>query len=612
MLIVPDRSGPAHPRASSPPRELGSVRRTTSIDSSHPDGMSGPIEVDARARDLRTGEATWADEQRLRATLGADRVIVAVEAEPAEPRLARLVGASAGPGFRARMTELLPDHAERRTLLHTLLDDLPGASLVSGYAMQRTNPPVVPAGARAYTARHVQVAEDMCAGWASDATIVVTFRATGEIPHPIGPPAPTLERSGDPLSWHDMAPLPPESTRRRRRIDVLPPSEETGAWAFDSHFRDSYCDAEGARDCDPRVPRRRMDQRRRPASRRRAGPGARASLGGVPRRGRQCRSLGRSPAGRPSRRGAGRIRRYLHLHPSERLVPRPGRPRASPPPGRSRSGLLSLTPRAAGIPPPFTLSAMPNAPVPEPESGPPEAHHARQVAESFGSDAERYDRTRPRYPHALVERIVAASPGPDVLDVGCGTGIVARQFQAAGCRVLGVDPDPRMADFARRKGLEVEVATIETWESSGRTFDAVIAGQAWHWVDPVAGAATAADVLRPGGRLAVFWNVFQPSSDLAEAFSAVYRRVLPDSPFSRGAMPGLDELLGVLHQGGRGDRKGRRLRRPRAVALRLGPRLRPRRVAGRGADVRRSQPVPTGHAGRTAGGHRRRHRRGGG
>ena len=245
MLIVPDRAGPAQPRASSPPRELGSVRRTTSIDSSHPHGMSGPIEVDARARDLRTGEGTWADEQRLRATLGADRVIVAIAAEPAEPRLARLVGATAGPGFRARMTELLPDHAERRTLLHTLLDDLPGASLVSGYAMQRTNPPVVPAGGGGY-ARHVKVAEDMCAGWASDATIVVTFRATGEIPHPIGPPAPALERNGDPLSWHDMAPLPPESTRRRRRLDVLPPSEETRSWAFDSHFRDSYCDADGA------------------------------------------------------------------------------------------------------------------------------------------------------------------------------------------------------------------------------------------------------------------------------------------------------------------------------------------------------------------------------
>ena len=161
------------------------------------------------------------------------------------------------------------------------------------------------------------------------------------------------------------------------------------------------------------------------------------------------------------------------------------------------------------------------------------SHQYRQVAESFGVDPERYDRARPRYPDALVERIVAASPGPDVLDVGCGTGIAARQFQAAGGKVLGVEPDARMADFARRTGVEVEVATIEAWDPAGRQFDAVVAGQAWHWVDPVAGAARAAQVLRPGGLLAVFWNVFELPPEVAEAFAAVYRRVLPDSPLRR-------------------------------------------------------------------------------
>ncbi len=174
--------------------------------------------------------------------------------------------------------------------------------------------------------------------------------------------------------------------------------------------------------------------------------------------------------------------------------------------------------------------------------GPPlyasEPHQARQVAESFGSDAARYDRARPSYPDAMIERIVAGSPGPDVLDVGTGTGISARQFQAVGCRVLGVEVDPRMAEMARRSGVDVEVGAFETWSSAGRAFDAVVAGQAWHWVDPVAGAAKAADVLRPGGRLAVFWNVFEPPPDVGDAFSAVYRRVLPGSPFSRG-MPGL-------------------------------------------------------------------------
>lgn len=119
---------------------------------------------------------------------------------------------------------------------------------------------------------------------------------------------------------------------------------------------------------------------------------------------------------------------------------------------------------------------------------------------SFGSEAERYDRARPRYPDAMVRRIVAGSPGPDVLDVGCGTGIAARQFQAADCAVLGVEPDARMADLARQYGVEVDVATFEAWDPVGRAFDAVVAGQAWHWIDPVAGAAKAAQVLRPAGR----------------------------------------------------------------------------------------------------------------
>lgn len=158
----------------------------------------------------------------------------------------------------------------------------------------------------------------------------------------------------------------------------------------------------------------------------------------------------------------------------------------------------------------------------------PEATHAqREVAESFGVDAARYDRTRPRYPAALVEWIVGHSPGPALLDVGAGTGITSRAFRDAGCRVLGVEPDARMADFARATGIDVEVSTFEDWDPAGRTFDAVAAGQAWHWVDPVAGAAAAARVLRPGGLLALFWNAVAPRAAAVGAFADVMRRVLP-------------------------------------------------------------------------------------
>jgi SAM-dependent methyltransferase len=181
-----------------------------------------------------------------------------------------------------------------------------------------------------------------------------------------------------------------------------------------------------------------------------------------------------------------------------------------------------------------------------PEYGRPagrESHEARDIAESFGDDASRYDRTRPSYPTALIERITAASPGPGVLDVGIGTGIAARQLRAAGCRVLGVEPDARMAAVARQAGFEVDVSKFEDWDPAGRTFGTVIAAQAWHWVDPVAGAAKAAEALRPGGRLTVFWNVFGVPPEMRDAFGEVYRSVGTGLPFNPWARPLLDVYL---------------------------------------------------------------------
>lgn len=190
---------------------------------------------------------------------------------------------------------------------------------------------------------------------------------------------------------------------------------------------------------------------------------------------------------------------------------------------------------------------------PDPDRSP---HRHRHVAESFGAEAERYDRARPRYPRALVDRIAAAAPGPDVLDVGCGTGIAARQLRAAGCRVLGVDVDPRMAEQARRHGLDVEVAPFEAWDPAGRSFDAVVSGQTWHWVDPFAGAAKAAQALRPGGLLALFWNAGLPRPEVAAAFAEVCRRVVPDSLAARQwTVPPVDAYAALCAKAAEGLRE---------------------------------------------------------
>ncbi len=150
----------------------------------------------------------------------------------------------------------------------------------------------------------------------------------------------------------------------------------------------------------------------------------------------------------------------------------------------------------------------------------------RERSLSFGSEAARYDRARPSYPDALVDRLVAG--GADrVLDIGCGTAKAGRLFAARGCDVLGVEPDERMAAYAREHGIEVEVAPFEEWEPRGRRFDLAISAQAWHWVDPVRAIPKVAEALRPGGRLAVFWNR-KERDELSDAIDPLYERLAPE------------------------------------------------------------------------------------
>ncbi len=261
-MLLPEAAGPHDPVTNTPPRRPGSVRRTSSIDSARPFGLRADVLVEARARDLRTrgdGSAEVLGTATLRARIeGASRRLLSLETTPEVPALAALVGLRTSSGFRARLDEVAPSERDANSLLYLLLDDLPGASLVSGYAMQRGEEgqrkeggtaaaPLISAG---------MVRADICAGWANDATIMVTIRDKGVIPTPAGPPAPTLELADDPLAWHEMGPLPPHGMRRRRRLDIVAPTGDArylpgpgtagGRWELDAHFRDSYVDHAGA------------------------------------------------------------------------------------------------------------------------------------------------------------------------------------------------------------------------------------------------------------------------------------------------------------------------------------------------------------------------------
>jgi ubiquinone/menaquinone biosynthesis C-methylase UbiE len=130
------------------------------------------------------------------------------------------------------------------------------------------------------------------------------------------------------------------------------------------------------------------------------------------------------------------------------------------------------------------------------------------MAESFGTDAQRYDRARPGYPDELIERIVVASPGRDVLDVGCGTGRLTRWIaERLGPRgsVVGIDPLEHRISIARSHAgaARFEVGRAEdlgAFEDS--SFDAVCLSSVLHWVaDKASALAEIRRVLRPGGRV---------------------------------------------------------------------------------------------------------------
>lgn len=149
----------------------------------------------------------------------------------------------------------------------------------------------------------------------------------------------------------------------------------------------------------------------------------------------------------------------------------------------------------------------------------------RRRAESFGSVAELYDATRPSYPDELIEWLSRAGLGV-AADVGCGTGQVARLLTASGWKVVGVEVDERMAAVARSHGVDVQVSSFEQWQP-GQHFDLIASGQAWHWIDPDVGYRHAAELLRPGGHLGLFWNSYRYDASTQVVLESVVTRHAP-------------------------------------------------------------------------------------
>lgn len=139
-----------------------------------------------------------------------------------------------------------------------------------------------------------------------------------------------------------------------------------------------------------------------------------------------------------------------------------------------------------------------------------------EASRTFQAWADDYDRYRPGYPDQLFDEIATrldVSPRARVADLGAGTGLATFEMARRGWRMTAVEPGRGMLDQLRERaqGLGIEVVAVEaSAEATGlpdASFDLATAAQAFHWFDRPRAVEEMARIVRPGGGVALFWNV---------------------------------------------------------------------------------------------------------
>lgn len=159
----------------------------------------------------------------------------------------------------------------------------------------------------------------------------------------------------------------------------------------------------------------------------------------------------------------------------------------------------------------------------------------RAAAVGFARSADAYELGRPEYPDEAIRALIDLLPAqPVVLDLAAGTGKLTRPLLAAGLSVIAVEPLGEMR-AALPAGAQVLAGTAEAIPLADGSVDAVTVGQAFHWFDGEAALAEIARVLRPGGVLALVWNVRVEEDLVHRAIEDLIAPYRAETPSHRGS-----------------------------------------------------------------------------
>ncbi len=232
------------PGNATPTRRINSIRRTSHIDMHLDFTLPGDrhLALAGQARDMITDESgvTVIDEASINAgAVGFGALLdLAVTPDVDQAKIAQLIGLPLSSGFRAAVRQAFTSEVQAGTSLALLLDELPVAALISGYAALYAG--TMPSGSRDRSA----MKSDICSGWRNDGTMMESVHAGLGVPVTLGPKTPTLasEQTIDPDGWHHIDALAVGSMRRRRLLD-LHLADDT--WEIAAMFRDTHVDPDG-------------------------------------------------------------------------------------------------------------------------------------------------------------------------------------------------------------------------------------------------------------------------------------------------------------------------------------------------------------------------------
>jgi SAM-dependent methyltransferase len=128
----------------------------------------------------------------------------------------------------------------------------------------------------------------------------------------------------------------------------------------------------------------------------------------------------------------------------------------------------------------------------------------------FSDRVEDYVKYRPGYPAAVLS-VLGLRTDQVVADIGSGTGISTELFLRAGNRVFAVEPNDDMRAkaeelLAHYPGFVSVKGTAEATGLDAGSVDLIVAGQAFHWFNPVRARQEFVRIARPGARVALIWN----------------------------------------------------------------------------------------------------------